>query len=180
MVPLTQAPVSLQAVRVTDSLGNTKDAAVTIYDSLAISPFTKSLTANQTFTFTATGGVSPYEYSLVSGVGSISTVGVYSSSAVGMSVVRVTDSSGNTSDANVSINAALAITPASKTLGANNSYTFSATGGVPPYAFSILSGGGTVTTTGDFKAASSSSNTVLRVTDSAGNTSDATITVNNG
>lgn len=172
------ATAGATTVRVADSLGSSKDATVTIYDGLTISPFTKNLTVNQTFTFSATGGVSPYTYSLVSGVGSISTSGAYSSNSSGTAIVRVTDAAGNTSDATVSVNSALAISPTSKTLGANNSYTFSATGGVPPYAYSVFSGSGTITSAGDYTAPATSTSAVVRVTDSDNNTADATLTVN--
>ncbi|MGZ3774501.1 MAG: beta strand repeat-containing protein [Bdellovibrio sp.] len=165
-------------VRVTDSVGNIKDATVTIYDGITISPFTKNLAVNQTFTFSATGGIKPYTFSLFSGVGTVSSSGSYSSSTSGAAIVRVTDSAGNVSDATVSVSTALTINPSSKTLGVNNTYTFSATGGIPPYAFSVLSGGGSITTAGDYKAPATSTSAVVRVTDSAGNTSDATVTVN--
>ncbi|MGZ3774893.1 MAG: beta strand repeat-containing protein [Pseudobdellovibrionaceae bacterium] len=165
-------------VRVTDSLGSTVDATVTIYNGLSISPFTKTLAVNQTFTFTASGGVSPYTYSVTTGVGTVSSAGSYSSSTAGNAVVRVTDSKGNTSDASVSVNSALTITPTTKTLGVSNSFTFNATGGVPPYSYAVASGGGTITATGDYKAPATNTTAVVRVTDSASSTADATVTVN--
>lgn len=90
----------------------------------------------------------------------------------------MTDSAGNTSDASVSVNSALTISPTNKSLGVNNEFTFAANGGVPPYSFSINSGSGTVTVSGDYKAPATSTAAVVRVTDSAGTTADANVTVN--
>ncbi len=56
--------------------------------------------------------------------------------------------------------------------------TFTATGGTPPYTYSVISGAssGSVTTTGTFTAAASGA-VVVRVTDTKGRASDAAITV---
>lgn len=92
-------------VRATDSLGNTSEASVNVFTGLGISPNPANVSINQTVTFTAAGGSSPYTYSLVSGVGSINpSTGVYTAPAgTGAAVVRVTDSLSNTVDANVNI-----------------------------------------------------------------------------
>ncbi|MGZ3775551.1 MAG: Lcl domain-containing protein [Pseudobdellovibrionaceae bacterium] len=172
------AMTGITTVRVTDSLGNIKDATVLVHEGLTISPFTKILAVNQVFSFTASGGVPPYTYTLTSGVGIVSSSGTYSAGGAGAAVVRVTDKAGSTSEANIIVNSALSISPTSKTLAVNNSFTFSAAGGVPPYIYSVLSGSGTVSSSGDYKAPTTSTTAVVRVTDSASNTADATVTVN--
>ena len=168
-------------VRVTDSLSQTSDSAITINSALAITPALVTLAVNGTQTFSATGGVSPYSYSIVSGGGSIvSATGAFTAPATTGSVtVRVMDSLLNTSNATVTVNAALNITPAAITLSVNNVTTFSATGGVSPYSYSIVAGGGTInSSTGIFTAPSTAGSVTVRATDSLSNISNATVTVN--
>lgn len=167
-------------VRVTDALGNTSDASVTVANNLVISPTTWVLAVNNTRTFSATGGQTPYTYSMVSGGGSInSSTGVYTAPAAsGSAVVRVTDNLGQTADATITINPALAISPASKTLAVNTNQTFTATGGVTPYTYSVFTGGGSINaTTGVFTAPATAQAVVVRVTDARGNTSNSSVTV---
>lgn len=175
------ASAGIAVVRVTDAIGQTADSSVTINAALTISPASIIKAVNAGHTFSATGGVSPYTYSIVSGGGSINTsTGIFTApTSAGAVVVRVTDSLSNTSDSNVTVMSSVVISPMALTLAVNNSTLFSASGGLVPYTYSIVSGGGTVNAgTGAFTAPNSASTTVLRVTDSLGQTSDATITIN--
>ena len=168
-------------VRVTDSLGNISSSTITITLGLGISPASTTLAVNNSTTFTALGGSSPYTFSVFSGGGSVvAATGVYTAPATsGTATVRVTDNLGATANATVTINAALAISPASKTLAVNNVFTFSASGGVSPYTYSIPSGGGSiVSSTGVYTAPSSAGSATVRVTDSLGNVSNSTVTIN--
>ncbi len=94
-------------IRVTDSVGATSDAVVSISDSsaLAIYPSTLTLNANGTITFVATGGTSPYTFSIFSGSGTVNaTTGLYTApAAAGSDTVRVTDNVGATKDAVITI-----------------------------------------------------------------------------
>jgi hypothetical protein len=175
------ASAGTATVRVTDSASNTADAVVTINAALAISPTAKSLAVNNTFSFTATGGVAPYAYDLAAGTGTIhATSGLYTApAAAGTATVRVTDSLGNIATAAVTVNAALAISPSVPALGAGNSTAFSASGGVSPYTYAVVSGAGSIhATTGVFTAGGAAGSVTVRVNDSLGNTSDASVTVN--
>ncbi len=167
-------------VRVTDSLGGTANASVTVNPSLTISPSSRSLAVNQTFTFSGTGGVPPYSFAKVSGTGTISaSTGLYTAPATpGTAIVRVTDSTGANSVASITVSVPVAISPSSRTLAVGGSQTFTASNGAPPYAFSILSGAGSVNASTGVFTAGSAGTTTVRVTDSGGGTSDATVTVN--
>ncbi|OVE81134.1 hypothetical protein BVY03_04400 [bacterium K02(2017)] len=73
----------------------------------------------------------------------------------------------------------IGILPATITIGQSATYSFFTSGGVPPYTYSVVSGGGDIgLRTGYYTAGTSAGTTIIRVTDSADNTSDATITIN--
>lgn len=170
-------------VRVSDSSGLSAISTVTLASDLSISPAVQTLGGGASLTLFATGGVSPYTFSIVSGVGSINSVsGVYTaSSTTGMAVVRVTDSSGSYRDSYLTVNGAdssLAITPTSLTLAANNTFAFSASGGSAPYLYSLISGGGTITATGQYTAPTTSGSAVIKVTDALANFKTANVQIN--
>ena len=175
------ATTQIDIVTVTDSVGNTARASVTINAAVAISPTTKTLAVDDVFTFTASGGAPPYTYSVTSGSGTInSSTGAYTAPAsTETDTVKVTDNVGNTATATVTINAALAIIPATKTLAVNDTFTFTASGGTGSYTYSVTSGSGTINSgTGAFTAPASTETDTVMVTDSFGNTSSATVTIN--
>ena len=172
-------------IRVTDSDAPPAqiEAIATVYEPLRIVPESRSLTVGSSFSFSATGGKTPYNYTVVSGGGSMNAAtGLYTApGGAGSAVVRVTDDLMNTRDAAVTVTAAqpLVITPASKTLIAGDSVSFTAIGGTSPYTFSILApaDGFINATTGEYTAPGSTATDIIRVTDALNNTSDATATV---
>ncbi len=167
-------------LRATDSLGNTADAAVTITTTLGISPASKTLAVNNTVTFSATGGTGPFSYSVFSGTGTINSAsGLYTAPATsGIATVRVTDALGATANASVTINAALAISPATATIASTGTQTFTSTGGVSPFVYSIVSGPGTINASTGVYTGVSAGTANVRVTDSLANVSNAVLTVN--
>ncbi len=89
------------------------------------------------------------------------------------------DPVGNTSDANISVFAALGIALTFTTIAVNNTTTFTAAGGTPPYTYSLLSGTGSVkVSTGVYTAGVSSGSDTVRVTDGAGATAAGFVTIN--
>ncbi|MBI9099237.1 MAG: hypothetical protein JEY91_12200 [Spirochaetaceae bacterium] len=177
-------------VRVTDNMGVTADSTVTVTPSsaLAISPVTIGLNLNGTIDFSTSGGVPPYTYSLLTpltGTGESLTGSTYTapSDNAGTATVRVTDNMSNTEDATITVSPAsvLTINPSTVTLNQTNSVIFSASGGVPPYTYSLttsLGGLGESLITNIYTAPSNSAgNATVRVTDNVGTTSDAAITV---
>ncbi len=72
----------------------------------------------------------------------------------------------------------LAIKPDSATVYVGEVYIFSASGGVPPYTYAVVEGGGTVdSSTGVYTAPDSVGSAIIRVTDSASNTSEASVSI---
>ena len=142
-------------VTVTDAIGTTSSASVTIVPppELFISPsavtlVASSATSSSTFQFSASGGVSPYAYSVVSGNGKMSTttLGLYTAPQVTVAEtddVRVTDANGSTADATVSVvplSGSLVLSPQNISLPQNGSVAFQAFNGTTPYVFSAVTG----------------------------------------
>lgn len=168
-------------VQAEDALSRTAQATITINPALEISPTSGTLAVNQVQDFSASGGVPPYSYSIVSGGGSIlASSGRFTApSAAADVVLRVTDSLLNTAEASVTVVDPVKIAPTTKTLAVGNSYTFGASGGVPPYVFALVSGGGAIDpASGQYMAPMSVGSAVVRVIDSLNSMAEATITIN--
>jgi len=148
-------------VRGTDANGFTGDHAYSLEitaPTIAVLPATlPNATAGVAYsqTFTASGGTSPYSFSLVSGglpVGmSMSSAGAFSGTPIVAGTynftVRATDLNGFTGDRAYSVIVSaptITVSPASlpnATAGVAYNQTFTGSGGVAPYTFSLLSGG---------------------------------------
>ena len=72
---------------------------------------------------------------------------------------------------------ALSIAPTAGTIADGTTLTFSATGGTPPYTYSVVSGPGSIDSTTGVFSSNGGGTVVIRVTDKNKKTSDATITV---
>lgn len=157
-------------------------------DPLAIVPGNVAVQVTEQVSFAAAGGKPEYRFSITSGGGSIDPEsGVYTApSQIGGAAVQVSDSLNNTASAIVTIVAAeeLGISPSSLTINSESSYTFSASGGVPPYSFTLSidqSGAGIDPATGHYTAGPTAGTTdEVTVTDQAGSTATATVTVVSG
>mgnify|MGYP000109025640 CR=1 FL=1 len=169
-------------VKVTDAGGNSAYAVIVVGTNLQITPTTTTMGTSKNFTFTAIGGVAPYSYSLISGLGSVdANTGVYTSAATsGVAIVQVTDSDQQTSRSTITIVDALTITPTTLTIEDLATHNFSVAGGAAPYSYSIYAGTGTIDANGLYTAPSTEGTTIVRVTDGNSNYAESNITIRKG
>jgi hypothetical protein len=147
---------------------------------LRILPAAVSLAYGGSVIFSAADGLVPYVFSLVSGAGILDVdTGEYSAplDADTDAVVRVEDSSGQASDASITVRAAaepLSIEPASLTMEIGAFFTFSGIGGTGSYTFTAT-GGIIDAANGDYEASESGDFTIT--VDDAVDTATANVTV---
>jgi len=145
--------------------------------TLALSPLALALGPGNTHTFVATGGAPPYTFSAVTGGGSFAPgSGVYTAPGGPANVtVRVTDTTGVSVDASVTVSA-LTIAPTTSLIAPNATQTFTVNGGAGGYSFSVL-GIGAVSDGGIYTAPAGTGSATVRVTDQKGNTADAAVVI---
>ena len=146
------AATGTETATVTDGAATTSSVSVVVYNPLAISPTTVTMSVNATQTFTATGGClngtncvgGAYTWSVVSGGGSITTAGVFTApSGTATCVVQVADSIGNVAQSTVTVVNSLTISPATLRLAVYSTSTFTTILGTSPYTYSVFAGTGT-------------------------------------
>jgi hypothetical protein len=71
----------------------------------------------------------------------------------------------------------LSISPTAATLDVGMSKTFAASGGTPPYTYSLFSGTGSVTSSGAYSTPAAAGTADVRVTDSRGQHADGSVTI---
>lgn len=152
---------------------------------LTISPVSAQIARGETLTLTASGGKEPYSFTIREGNGQINIdTGEYTAPVIaGSDTIDVTDAYGTVASATITISESivgggdsLSISPSAITLAATSTVTFSASGGSAPYIFSA--GSGTIDAgTGAYSAPASAGSDTVTVTDSAGATASAAVTV---
>jgi len=177
-------------IRVTDSLGNSATASITVTAGVSVSPASASTSPRGSTGFTAAGGSGSFTWSLATNAsdGSINaTTGAYTAGPTGgvTDVIQATDSLGNTATASVAVTAGVSVSPSSASTTPRGSLSFSATGGSGTgFTWSLAtnaSGGSINATTGAYTAGPTGGVTdVVRVTDSLGNTALRSVTVTAG
>jgi hypothetical protein len=180
------APSSADAAKITltdTTTLDTRDAIVTVTAPptvLTISPTTVFLGVGQTVAFSAGGGVGTYEYSVLDGGvgGSIDAAGLYTAPASeGKDTVRVADGTSPPSDATVTVYFPLTIVPMEIAVQPGGTYTFSASGGVPPYGYYVAPGEGQIDANGLYTDAPATGPVTVEVFDFIGNASSAVVTI---
>ncbi|MGA2451469.1 MAG: hypothetical protein ABTD50_22665 [Polyangiaceae bacterium] len=142
---------------------------------LAISPASATLAPRATQAFAASGGsASGYVWSMAAAPsgGTVTSSGLYTAGPAPNVVdqVQVTDSLLNVATANVTVTASLSIAPPGITLAPGNVQQFIASGGSPPYSWSLVANasGGTVSSSGLYTSGPTVGNDTVRVADSVG------------
>lgn len=175
-------------VGVTDSLGNTATATVTVSGGVWLNPASATVPPRGSQLFVADGGSATGFTWLLTTNGSSGTIdaGSYRAGATASTtdIAEVTDSLGNTASAIITVTGGVLANPTSATVAPRGTRSFSASGGSGTgfgWAMQMSGSGGNVTAPGVYTAGpTGSSLDVLRVTDSLGNTADVNVSVSPG
>lgn len=174
------------SVTVSDAAGASRSIDIAVGPAPRIVPAAWSLAPSQSRDFDVVGGTGPYAWDLTAAPsgGSIAAgTGLYTAGATGgvTDTVRVRDGNGAAATAPVDVGLALGLAPAAPAAGPGCPVDFTASGGQPPYVYSIESAGSgtpSIDGTGDYLAGLSGPATdVVRVTDDAGATVDRSVAV---
>jgi len=151
---------------------------------LSLRPAVAAVYVQRTLNFVAEGGSPAYTYRIKPGcgAGAIDPItGVYTApGAASTDTIEAWDLDSTVVEAEVMVvePAVLQIAPASATISSGAAYQFSSQGGLPPLVYSLVSGGGAVDgATGLYSSSAYVGGATVRVADSRGQTSDATISV---
>jgi alpha-tubulin suppressor-like RCC1 family protein len=162
-------PVTENVV-VTDNQNQQVSVAVKIYPALLLNIPNSNMVAGTSQQLFGSGGQPPYSYSIYSGGGSLDSSGVYTApQTTGPAIIRLSDISGAVSSYQIQIKAALAASAPEYNILLSQSSQITASGGVSPYSYSVISGAGSVSPAGLFHASSTSGVTKVKVQDSNGN-----------
>lgn len=173
-------------VKVTDSLGNSATATITVGAVVSVSPATTSVAPLEARTFLATGGRgNPFTWAFVTNAsgGTLDAVtGQYRAGSVGgvTDVVRASDSLGNFATATITVTAGLSVTPSMPTVSPRAVVAFTAMGGNGTFTWSMMSrpSGGTIDSLGSYTAGTTTEVTdVVKVVDGLGNVATVNVFV---
>jgi Synergist-CTERM protein sorting domain-containing protein len=191
------AAAGSDVLKVVDSVGHAATFAVVVvpHGPLSISPSSLTLAPVESQAFNASGGSPPYTWAIATNLSGATLNGAgdagipegpsveYQAGATGdvADAVRLTDSLGFSVTTNVTVTAALSITPPGQvTLEAKTSHAFTASGGRGPYTWALATNasGGTVSESGEYTAGANGHVTdVVQATDSLGTSTTASVTV---
>ena len=180
----TSAGTTTVTVRDQFNPSDFREATISIVTpvTLTISPKAPAILIGGSVSFSAGGGSGSYSFRLVSGAGSFVTSTYTAPDFSEEAVIEVTDDvTGHTDTATVTVYFPLTIIPTTVTLQPDTAYQFSASGGVPPYTFTVLPPGtGTMGgVDGDIFTAPPAvePNNIVQVEDSLLNSSTAAVTI---
>ena len=174
---------------ITTSGTSTINTTINTYTPLAISPTLTTVAINTANTFVVSNGyclgvpgactAATATWSKISGLGSISAAGVYSSDVTtgGTSVVQVADSIGNIAQATITIVSVLTIIPTILKLPVYSTMNYSAILGAPNYTYTVPVGTGTVGCVSTLNGAHTNAVTTITVINTTGCPSQGVIYV---
>ena len=166
---LSSSPTT-ETVTISDYQSQQIQVNLQIYQALTLNISKTSMVAGTSQQLLATGGQPPYSYSVVSGGGGIDSSGILTASqSVGSIIARLMDSSGQGKNYQIQVSAALAASAPSSNVLLNQTQQISVSGGISPYSFSLISGPGSISTSGLFQASAISGVTKVKVQDSNSN-----------
>jgi predicted secreted protein len=175
-------------LRVTDSLGFSIQTVVVVTRALQISPSSQTVEPGALVNFTVMGGSqNAYVWDFVTNAsgGTLSPAGDYQAGAVGgvTDIVRVTDSLGFSTTAELLVTLTLKVAPSNVTLHSGEHLTFKASGGSQTdyvWDFVTNASGANLSATGDYTAgATGAVADEVRVTDSLGFSATADVKISN-
>lgn len=165
-------------VRVTDANGTTKEALIVIQVEITLSPTSRKINVNSSFQFNASGGVTPYTFSVISGSSTVSSNGTFRAAAAPeMATVRVVDRDGAFAEALIEVGNGPIISPTVANIAINSVQQFTSTSGSGPLSWNVITGSGTINSSGLYTAGPLSGTATVRVMDANGFYSDAEITI---
>jgi hypothetical protein len=176
----TSDSVGVANFKVTDTvLGHSATVSVNVVDVLSANLISFEKVVNQTQALQGQKGLDPYVYSKVSGVGSIdAATGLYSAdSMAGVVQLKITDALSQEVLVNGQVYSAMQVSPLSKSIVSTSSHQILPSGGKLPYAFSKLSGDGSVNSVTGIYSSPGATSAQIKVTDALGQEQLVTIQV---
>lgn len=166
-------------IKVVDSLQQEALVSGVVFGPLQISPTNSNLMVSNTTNFSATGGKAPLTYSLISGVGSISSAGFFEAGSIsGTAQIKVVDILGQESVTSITIHPQITInTTSCLNIPESKSCSVSSSGGYGTRVYSVSQG--SISGAGLFVGTCGSNfgQTQISVTDSLGNQASSTVFV---
>jgi uncharacterized repeat protein (TIGR01451 family) len=175
-------------ITVTDALGNSATATITIGNGLSVSPSSSTVPPRGSLALTASGGTAPYAFALTTNAsgGTIdASSGAYNAGATPKvtDVVTVTDANGVKVTVTIAVGAGIAIAPSAPKVAPGATVQLVATGGAGSgYTWRLVdnsAGGAVDATTGLYTAGAkvplAGASDVVEVKDKLGNTARITI-----
>jgi hypothetical protein len=169
-------------IRVTDAKGLIQDAVVNIKSRLILSPDQQIIEGGGTVNLTASGGLGPYQISLASGEGILTTVdsthaSLITTTRAGIVQVEATDSIGNRVSQYIQVLPRLTIIPPTVSIKAGKEFYFATQGGLGPFQFSMVTANGSISADGLYRAGLVAGNDKIKVIDGINHTAEAQIII---
>lgn len=163
----------------TDTATDTTKTTTPEFFPIVILPNDSIILTNAKIRLNVSGGKPPYTFSMESGPGSIGTTGIYiADSITGNVIIMITDSVGKTAEGRLRVVKPLALLPTTVQINVDGNFQFETKGGVAPYFYQIVTGGGIISPIGQYFAGTTPTTVLVKVVDVQGNEATATVQTN--